>query len=204
MLAEAKSIADDVDLLSAYEVTSLHGSIAALPGGQEVADKMVANWLTKYREQEPVGFNHDSLFKRELHPDIEAEFEAQRARANPLPSLLEVCVHIIEKSGWGSIQEEAMKASTPEQYEAEIRRLSGRDLKTFMLKSMEMYVQRDGYVRNFGNVPTNFVAACRSICQKDDNPRRTTMIRLVFSESKLESLLDVNAAATPSEALSAI
>ena len=199
LLADAEALAASTHLLGVYDITALHSAMTEIPGGKAVADRMVADWLAHFRRNEPAEFNHDNFFKRELHPDIEAEFEALRARLNPLPSLFDACVYLIENSGWGSAQEAAMKASTPEAFEADILRLSGKDLKKFMLKFMDMHVHRQTYERHFGDASWNFVAACRSLCHANANPRRTKMIRLVFSESRMASLLDVHDVPQPPE-----
>lgn len=191
LLTEATALAADAHFLDCYSITSLHGSVAALPGGQTLADQMIADWVAKFRAKAHIEFNYNNFFKKELHPDIEAEFKALESKLTPLPSLLEVCVSIIQNSGWGTLQEDAMKASSPAQYEAEIKRLAGDELKTFMLKSMDLYVNRATYAKHFGDAMWHFVAACRTICHENANPRRSKMVRLVFSESHLASLLNV-------------
>lgn len=191
LLAKAKALAANTHYLDCYSITSLHSSVAALPDGQSLADHMIADWVAKFKAKAHAEFDYsNNFFKRELHPDIEAEFKALKSKLAPLPSLLEVCVSIIQDSGWGSAQEDTMKASSPAQYEAEIKKLAGEDLKTFMLKSMDMYVNRATYA-SFGDAMWHFVAACRTICHENANPRRSKMIRLVFSDSHLASLLDV-------------
>lgn len=191
LFAEAAGFVPVVHFLDMYSVSSLHRSVVDFTGGKAIADQMIADWLTKFREKDHTGFTQDNFFKRELHPDIESELATLDLKLAPAPSLPEICRSIIENSGWGTRHEDAMKSSTPAQYEAEIKRLAGGDLKTFMLKSMDLYVNRITYAKHFGDAMWHFVAACRRICHENANPRRSKMIRLVFSESRLASLLDV-------------
>lgn len=203
LLTEATALAADIHFLDCYSITSLYGSVATLPGGKTLADQMIADWVAKFREKAHAEFSYNNFFKRELHPDIEAAFKALESELAPLPSLLDVCVRIIKDSSWGSLQNEAMKASSPAQYEAEIKRLAGDELKTFMLESMDLYVNRATYAQHFGDAMWHFVAACRTICHENANPRRSKMIRLVFSESHLASLLDVYDGPAPGTAAGA-
>jgi len=193
LFAEAEDMMATVHLLNAYEVTALHYVVSQLPDGQEVADRLIQQWLTKYREGPPHGFDVDRILQREIHPDIETEFEANRNQLQPLPSMFEVCQNIGKNSGWGRLEELAMQASTPEQYETEIRNLGGRELKILMLKNVELYVQRAAYPQ-FVPAIENFAAACRSIYQRNDNPRRTDLIKKVFKHSGIESVLEVEEA----------
>jgi hypothetical protein len=194
LLAEAENLLTSVAWLDPYMLTSLHQSLCKINGGKELAERMVEVWLDNYRAKQadtnPAGFDFDDIFKRELHPAIANEFEDRKAAANPLPTLLEVCIRVIKNSGWGDLEVRAMQSSTPEQYEDEIRKLSGKDLQTFMLKSIDFYVNRATYDKHFSPAMQNFLLACRAICQKNDNPRRTELMRKVFRNSHIEAKLD--------------
>lgn len=191
LLAEAKGMLQVVHLIDAYSVTSLHWVVSQIPGGEDAANRLVEQWLKKYRENEPHGFDVDRVIQRDIHPSIEAEFELNRAALQPLPSLLEVCQNIGKNQAWGKLEELAMQASTQEQYEAEIRRLSGKELKTLMLKNVELYKNLPAYEGHFGQAMNNFVGACRSICHLNDNERRSDLIRKLFKSKGLEALLEV-------------
>jgi hypothetical protein len=195
LLAEAEGMLPVVHLLDAYSVTSLHWVISKIPGGDDYANRLVEQWLKKYREGEPHGFDVDRVIQRDIHPDIEAEFEHNRTQLQPLPSLLEVCQNIGKNQGWGKLEELAMQASTPKQYEEEIRRLSGKELRTLMLKNVEFYKNLPAYEGHFGQAMNNFVSACRSICQQNDNERRSDLIRQLFKSKGMEALLGPGPAA---------
>ena len=193
LLSEAEGLLPAVVWIDAYMLTGLCGSLSKIDGGQELADRMVAAWLDHFRlkQASAIGeFNFDSVFERELHPAIAAEFEARKAASNPSLSLLEVCVRIIKNSGWGDLEERAMQSSTPEQYEDQIRNLSGKDLQTFMTKNMDFYINRATYEKHFAQAMQNFLLACRAICQKDDNSRRTQLVKKLFRRYHLEAELE--------------
>jgi hypothetical protein len=192
LLAEAATLVLTAHLLGPYEVTGLGSVVAELPGGSPVADRMVAGWLDEFRRRPPTEFSSENFFNRELHPLIQAEFDGLVARRNPVPSLFEAYAYIAKHSGLDKPQEAALRGATPATFEAEIKRLSGDDLKLFMGKNVEMHVQRSGYENHFGESSWAFVAACRAICYENLNPRLSKTIRMLFKNAEISSLLAVH------------
>lgn len=191
LLVEAMTLVPKAHLLGPYEVTSLSSVVAELPEGGPVADQLVAGWLAQFRRDTPTEFSNQNFFNRELHPLIQAEFDALVARLNPVPSLFDACVYIARNSGWGEPQKAALRGATPAAFDAEIKRLSGDDLRLFMDKNVEMHIQRSGYEGHFGDSSWAFVAACRTICHENSNPRLSKSIRMLFKNAEMSSLLDV-------------
>lgn len=192
LLAEAASFMPWAHLLGAYEVTDLGTIVAELPDGARVADGLIETWLTAFRRKEFTEFSNENFFKRDLHPLIRAEFEALKARLNPVPSLFEAYAYIVTNSGWGEPQIAALRAATPGAFEEAIKSLSGEKLKLFMQKNVEMHVERDGYNGRFGDASWEFVAACRAICYEDFNPRLSKIIQMLFDEANIRPLLAVH------------
>lgn len=191
LLAEASELVPAAHYLDASTITALVSSVAQLQGGQPVADQMLVKWLEDFRKKEFTEFHYQNRFGREVHPEILQEFKALEERLSPLPSLLDVCKHIAKNNAWGEPQEDAMRAATSEQFQTEIKRLSGPDLKTFMTQNMEYFSNRRNCEKHFGSAMQSFLDACRVICFEDEVPRRTKMIRMLFRESHAESMLDV-------------
>jgi hypothetical protein len=191
LLEDAKSLVPMARLLGCYETTNLAAVVAELPGGGPTADQLVAGWLVEFRRNPPTEFSNHNFFNRELHPLIQAEFDGLSARLNPVPSLFDAYAHIVNNSGWGRAQEEALKSATPVAFEAEIKRLLGEDLRLFMAKNVEMHVQRSTYENHFGESSWAFVAACQKICHENANPRLTKTIEMLFKRENMGSLLIV-------------
>lgn len=192
LLAEATAIVPIAHLLGPYEVTDLGSVVKELPGGGPIADQMVAGWLDEFRLHPPAEFSNENFFNRELHPLIKAEFETVVARLNPIPSLFDAYAHIARNGGWGKPQELALRGATSEQFEVEIRRLSGDNLRLFMGKNVEMHVQRSSYENHFGESSWAFVAACRLICFTNTTPRLSNTIRMLFRNAEILFLLAVH------------
>jgi hypothetical protein len=191
LLEDAKSLIPRAHLLGPYETTSLAAVVAQLPSGSPVADQLVAGWLEGFRRNPPTEFSNENFFNRELHPLIQAEFDSLVARLNSVPSLFDAYAYIAKNSGWNKPQEEALKGATPAGFEAAIKSLSGKDLKLFLTKNVEMHVQRSGYENHFGESSWAFVAACQKMCHENANPRLTKTIEMLFKRDNIGSLLAV-------------
>ena len=56
----------------------------------------------------------DHVHSRPLHPDINSEFKRSKLVLRPKSTVFDACMHIIKQSGWGTMQEIAMKTATVE------------------------------------------------------------------------------------------
>lgn len=54
----------------------------------------------------------ENPFNNPLHPDIRAAFDTAAAHVQAQATVVQACKHIIENSGWGTLQEVAMKRAT--------------------------------------------------------------------------------------------
>jgi hypothetical protein len=100
-------------------------------------------------------------------------------------SLLGVIKLIVESSGWEEEENTGLRASIP--FEAAIRSLTGDDLKLFLLKNIEIYMNRGQYHQHFGSAMGNFVAVCRSLAT--NNGRLAFAIRGAFTRANLSAAL---------------
>ena len=200
LVTEANDLLPLVSHMDAPTVTSIHDRVAALDGGQPVAEQIVESWISEF-EKRVVGqeVNLDwSMFRFQVHPRISEALKAAEMRSKSALSLLEASTKAAIQHGWGKQEEHAMKSSTPESYESEIRRLAGHDLKTFMLSNVDFYANRGTYEKHFGSAMENFVEACRRIRADPTSKRLARVITLVFEESKIPGALDEQPATTVS------
>lgn len=200
LLEEAKKLSNEVQLLDCYTVTAIFNTVKDYTGDQNIADQMIAIWLDHFNKKDHSEFGgkyESNLFQQELHPDIEKTFLDLRTRLNSPVSLFEVISKIIRDSGWGDKESDAMKNSTPMQYIETITNLTGHDLKIFLLKNVEMYVNKQTYLAHFGPGMDNFVEACRAIYNQDPNSRISKPIKLVFSDSNIEADLEIVTSSMP-------
>ncbi len=194
LLEEAKKLSNEVHLLDCYTVTAIFNIVKDYKEGQDIADQMITIWLDHFNEKDPSEFGgkyESNIFQQELHPDIEKTFRDLRTRLNPSASLFEVASQIYHHSSWGDKETGAMKNSTPTQYIDTIINLTGEDLKIFLLKNIDMYVNKQTYLTHFGSGMDNFVEACRTIYNQDSNSRISKIIKLVFRGSNIETDLEI-------------
>lgn len=192
----ARALLPHVPLLNCYSVTALADYVEELQGGQDVADAMIQAWIERLQAEaarpdaNPETFVLDNFFGQRLDPRIARAFEVARvAVAKPL-SLVEVCLHIVRANGWGPAEEAVYKNSSIEEFEQAILGASGDDLRLFLLKNAEMLANRGNYEKHFGVGIENFRRACSKIVTEKAGTRWPKILRLVFKESKIESLLD--------------
>jgi hypothetical protein len=154
---------------------------------------MVQGWLTAFhaRHEDPDGIEDDSAFARPLHPDINSEFENIKARAQAKTTVFNACMHIINQSGWGTMQEIAMKTATVEDFELTIKALSIDDFRPFMRRMIEMRIQRQSYDAHFGSATERFVEACRKIANDPKTGRLGNIVKRMFDGAKLGAELTI-------------
>ncbi|KVL65421.1 hypothetical protein [Burkholderia ubonensis] len=170
----------------AYLVTILSNELAQLPGGQEVGEAFVQEWIQEYRTRERTGGHADEDLNN-LHPAIVVELQADERRSadEGSASLLEVVKRIIKQSGWGAAEEFAMKNATALDFELTIRRSSMDDRAFFLKHMIRMRNERRNYDPHFGNATERFVNACQAILSAPEPDRLARLIRRVVAGTPL-------------------
>lgn len=192
LLVEAQALLSEAGMLDAATVTSLHYKLSTLEGGSALAAAFIATWIAAFEASNVGGAAAPPFRTTTFHPEIEAALEKSHLDFRSELSLATVTNKVATRSGWGHDEEAVLKASTVESYEKAIREITGKELKYFMLGSMDLYSHRVTYEKNFGPAMANFVEACRRICA-DPNPdseKLAKLIRLLFEDAKLATDLD--------------
>lgn len=197
LLARATEVAAKSDLMDPYMVTSLHESIMELPGGQAVADGAVTRWIEAFRKKNIQEAGLNNFFHRKIHPLIEAEFDALNAKVQANTSVFDACVYVAKNSGWGTRQEIALKSATANEMETTIRTSGIQDMRLFMLKMLDLCINKDNYEKHFGSAMDNFVQACRNIIQDPQSGRLGKLVTLLFADSKMAHLLEMDQPPAP-------
>ena len=189
LTAEAEEVVKHAHLLDPYTVTSQHQLISELTDGQPIADQLVKNWIDTFKAKNLENFEYENFWNQPIHPDIEAAFDATKAKSQAKSSVFDACKHIAENSGWGSKQEAILKASTVQDFESMIRTLEVEDLRLFMCKFLDMCIHSGTYKEHFGPAIDHFVEACKNIYNDHSVPRLGKLIENLFESSKLKSRL---------------
>ena len=190
LLAEARVVAERAAELDAFFVTSLHRQISELAGGPAVADAMVDAWIEKFKSRSTSADSDGFPFNRPLLPRIKEAMEAMRAARIEDGSLAEVVASLVTHDGWGHREEAVMKRSTVEEYVDTIRALDGHSFKLFLLKNLDILEHGETYDRHFGEARHRFLEACRRICAEDPESRLSKLLKALFAESKVPTLLN--------------
>ncbi len=174
-------------LLDPYICSELEIELAAIPGGASIGQAVVDGWVASFKAHKYEQVNDDNPFNRPLHKSIAAEFAAVNAQAQARTTVLEACMHVIEKSGWGTMQEIAMKGATAADFESAIRNMEIDKLRRFMRRMIEMRLQKQTYDAHFGTATERFVEACRTIANDAVSTRLAELIKRLFAGTALAS-----------------
>jgi len=190
LVAEAAVLPASARLLNPFVATELQSVLAQLPGGAAIGDAIVDGWVVGYRESNPSTVNDENPFNNPLHPKIQAEFAAIKATAQANSTVVDACMHVIENSGWGTLEEVALRQATAADFEAAIREMEDLGkLRRFMRQMITMRIQRATYDPHFGTATERFVEACRAIANDATSPRLAGLVQRLFGGTPLASEL---------------
>jgi hypothetical protein len=195
VLAAARNLLTDISCLDCYTVTLLHDRLLKFEGGRMIAEQMVSSWIDKLKAKamEPgadsMQFVLDNWNGRHLHPSIVTAFKDSHGYVEKSKTLCEVCLYLAKENAWGITEEAVMQSATVDDFMQTILSLRGEQLKMFLLKNMDIYVNHNVYVKSFGSAPTHFLEACRRIRTERAGTRWEILIEELFQDSKKLSAL---------------
>lgn len=190
LVAEAAVFPTCAGLLDPFIVTQLNTALEKLPGGAVIGEKIVDGWIKAFKATMPAMVNDDNPFNNPLHPNIRAEFDAIKENVQTNTTVVDACMDIIENSGWGTLQEVAMRQATADDFEAAIRDMKDLDmLSRFMRRMIELRLRKETYDPHFGGATVRFVEACRTIASDTTSPRLAGLIKRLFEGTALASEL---------------
>ncbi len=190
LVAEAADFPSIADLLDPFIATQLDTVLTKMPGGAAIGDAIIDGWIEAFKASNPTTVNDENPFNNPLHPRILAAFDLIKANAHADATVVDACMDIIENSGWGTLQEVAMRRATAADFEIAIRDMEDLDkLRRFMRRMIDMRLQRETYDPHFGTATERFVEACRTIANDAASPRLASLIRRLFDATTLASEL---------------
>lgn len=190
LVAEAAVLPANAGLLDPFVVTELDAVLAKLSGGAAIGQAIIDGWIEAFRARKLTTVNDENPFKTPLHPKIQDEFAAIKATAQENATVVDACMSIVDNSGWGTLQEVAMRQATTADFEMAIREMDDLDkLRRFMRQMINMRLQRATYDPHFGTATERFVEACRNIANDAASPRLAGLIQWLFGGTALASEL---------------
>lgn len=185
LLREASQFPARAELLDPYVATQLYDTLSELPDGQALGKAIVDAWIAAFEAGDHHDVEDDNPFNNPIHPDIKAAFEAAKARVQARATVVNACIDIIDNSGWGTLQEMAMRRATAEDFDAAIRGMDIDTLRRFMRRMIEMRLQRATYDAHFGTATQHFIEACRAILNDPNSLRLASLIKKLFERTAL-------------------
>lgn len=199
LIADASGFPAVAGQLDSYVATELHGVLSELAGGQSLAEQVIQAWIAAFQARGGPCLDDDNPFGNPLHPEIQATFDAAVAQQQAQATVVDACNHIIEHSGWGTLQEVAMKRATADDFESAIREMDIEDLPKFMRRMIQMRLQRGTYDSHFGYATDRFMEACRTIAsdQSPESARLAGLMKRLFAKTSLAPELEPAQPAQP-------
>lgn len=197
LVSEAAAFPARAALLDPFIATQLDSALAKMPGGEAIGEAIINGWLEAFQANNPTTVNDENPFNTPLHPRIERAYLLIRTNAEASSTLVDACMEIIEKSGWGTLQEVIMRRASAADFEAAIRGMEDIEKhRRFMRRMIEMRLQRETYDPHFGTATERFVEACRTIANDAASPRLAGLIQHLFESTALASELAPQSPAT--------
>jgi hypothetical protein len=190
LVAEARALAAEASRIDPYTVTWIHDFISEFPGGEDVGDLMLENWLTAFSAKPDRSAPERDFLSRNLHPRIKAEFEVLANEIQAETTLYDACERIAVHRSWGTRQTLVLRGATVQDFDLAIRTLDIDKFKLFMSQLIEMCGHPSTYAEHFGTATERFIEACRGICADPSAGRLGKLIRALFEDGKLLSRLD--------------
>jgi len=181
LLVEAGQFSASAGLLDPSVVTQLFDTLSELPGGQAIVEA----WIAAFAAGDDHDVEEDNPFNNPIHPDIKAALDTAKARVQADATVVDACMDLIDESGWGKLQEVALKRATASDFEAAIRGMDIDKLRRFMRRMIEMRLQRTTYDAHFGTATQHFIDACRTISNDSNSPRLAALIERLFARTAL-------------------
>ena len=200
LIAEASRIPTVAAQLDPYLATELYEMLIELEGGKALGAELIQAWIVAFQAKGGKAPNDENPFGNPLHPDIKSAFDAANAHAQSQATVVEACHHIIEQSGWGTMQEVVMRRSTAGDFEAVIREMNVEELPKFMRRMIQMRLQRGTFDPHFGSATEHFMEACRAIAndKSPESARLAKLMKRLFAKTVLAKELDQIQPAQPS------
>ncbi len=189
LVAEAAALPKIACMLDPYTASELNQALANLPGGAAIGQAVIDGWIAAFKAQNHRAeeANYENPLNRPLHPAIKSEFAVIEASIQAQMTLVDTCMYIIDNSGWGTMQEVAMKRATAADFERAIREMDLEKLRRFMRRMIEMRLQRANNDPHFGTATERFVEACRTIANDNTSPRLAGLIKRLFEGAAIAS-----------------
>jgi len=185
LLKEASQFSTSAELLDPYVATQLYDTLSELPNGKVLGRAIVSAWITAFQAGNHRDIEDDNPFNNPIHPNIKSALDAAKVRVHASTTVVDACLDIINNSGWGTLQEMAMKRATVEDFDAAIRGMDIDTLRRFMRRMIEMSLQRATYDAHFGTATQHFIEACRAISNDANSPRLAVLIKKLFERTAL-------------------
>ena len=100
---------------------------------------MMTQWIAENPEKIAAAGNDDNPFNKPIHHKIQDEMDASKQDIQRSTTVVDASMHIIENSGWSTLQENVLRNATEKDFENAIRDNGDVDrFARFMTRMVQM------------------------------------------------------------------
>lgn len=182
LILELEALLPSAGLLDMKRVSNLIPTIDRLTGDQALGLAFVEEWCTQFKAQFPDGdiedwleFHDHSL--DQIHPKILDEINRARTASMRRSTVLELFQSLMKGGEWGFSQMQFLRSATSQMFETEIKAATGSDLQLLIQKGFALVNDTNVPEGNYGNAPSAFLQACRSMIEQPPESRLAAILQ---------------------------
>lgn len=206
LIEELHALLPSAGLLHMGILSRLIPQIDQLSGDQTLGLEFIEAWRAEFRAQNPHGITEEWLkvnrrFRDHIHPLIQGEVNAARAKAGTDLTFLSICEEHMKGRDWSASERQFVKSMSVLDFEREIRTAKGQALQLLIYKGFELVNSSGEPQAHYGSAPQAFLQACDNIILQEPSSRLAWIIQREIKsaggdsplrkgiESKTESIL---------------
>lgn len=107
---------------------------------------MIEVWIKENLGKIAAAANDDKPFNKPIHPEIQDQMDAAKQDIHQSTTVADACMHIIESSGWNTLQVNVLRNGTTKDFKNATRGIEDPDrFRRFMIRMVQMCQQPANY-----------------------------------------------------------
>lgn len=194
LLEELEDLLPSAGMLHMGILSRMIPLIDKLTGDQTRGLKFIEAWRAEFWAQNPDGISEGWLklnrrFRDPLHPLIQSEVKAARAKAFKHFTPMGICLKLMKGEVLSSHEEQLLESITAQEFETAIREATGSNLQQLLYKGFEIVNGHGLPDGHYGEAPQAFMQACQDIVRQEPESRLGKIIHREVKAAGLDSQL---------------
>lgn len=185
---QARDVVAKSTNLGATSLTTLHGILLELDGGEVLARGLFQDWIAANAARENFDWERERR-SDDVHPDLLAAIDAEYVRRHQAVPIVDTVIQIAQLRALGERHVAGLRATSIDSYTETIRSLDPDQLQPFMRAAVHLAQN------NWGNATIarsmeQFVSACQGIVDAGPNSRLGALLNKIIRNAGLGRAAD--------------